>query len=97
MQNEQQYIVYRRIIDKAEREQNPILCIDEDNTNNTMHNEIKYGYPIEFALETAKIMNDIDFNYFNLWQFNKHITDNHIRNNVDVFTDYKDYWHSTRN
>lgn len=28
-----------------------------------MHNEIKYGYPVEFALETAKIMNDIDFKH----------------------------------
>lgn len=55
------------------------------------------GYPVEFALETSKNMNGIDFNYFNLRQFNKHITDNHIRNNVYVFTDYKDYWHSTRN
>lgn len=62
-----------------------------------MYNEIKYGYPVEFALKTAKIMNDIYFNYFNLRQFNKHIIDNHIRNNVYVFTDYKDYWHSTRN
>ena len=34
-----------------------------DNINNTMHNEIKYGYPVEFALETAKIMNDIDFKH----------------------------------
>lgn len=62
-----------------------------------MHNEIKYGYPVEFVLETAKIMNYVYFNYFNLRQFNKHITDNHIKNNVDVFTDYKEYWYSIRN
>ena len=59
--------------------------------------KLRMGYPVEFALKTAKIMNDIYFNYFNLRQFNKHIIDNHIRNNVYVFTDYKDYWHSTRN
>lgn len=56
------------------------------------HMSIAYHANIGHMIEQGKSADEIAERLFN-----EYITDNHIRNNVDVFTDYKDYWHSTRN